>query len=169
MKALDLPVLRIETPLKEAFSTMKKSERSAVLATDSQGCWLFKAGWIVVGISHGDTVLADLKQRHRVHQPSKSEIQEVNWETPAKTSSQIKTLLYKVQRSYMVSTPFAAAGESARIIMFREALAYDIGLGPSDCYCSEPPAGHDPHDYTRDQLPPDGKCFYDRSKIVCYP
>jgi len=169
MNALDLPVLRTKTSLEEAFSAMKSSKRSAVLATDHADCWLFKAGWIVVGISHGDKVLADLKQRHRVHRPSKSEIHEINWETPAKTSSQIKTLFYKVQRSYIVSTPFPAAGESARIIMFREPLAFEIGSGPSDCYCSEPPAGHDPHDYSRGELPPDGKCLFDHSKIFCYP
>jgi len=169
MKALDLPVLTIKTPLKEAFLAMKQSERSAVLATDYEGCWLFKAGWIVIGISNGVEILADLTQRHHVEQPSNRDIQEINWETPARSSSHIKTLLYKVQRSYIVSTPLPAAGKSARIIMFREPLSYDIGLGPSDCYCKKPPAGQDPHDYSRDDLPPDGRCYYDHSGITCYP
>jgi hypothetical protein len=169
MNALDLPVLVIETPLKEAFSTMKKSERSAVLATDREGCWLFKAGWIAVGISHGDKILADLKHRHRVYRPSQNEARGIDWERPVKTSTAVKTLLYTAGTSHMVLSPLPLAGKTARIIMMREPLADDIGLGPSDCYCTDPPAGHDPHDYNRGDVPPDRKCYRDGSQIVCYP
>ena len=169
MNALDLPMLTMKTPLEEAFVAMKKARRSAVLANDDNACWLFKAGWIAVGISRGQQYLVDLKNRQRVHQPSQREAQKIDWEIPTKTSTAVKTLLYTTQTSHMVFPPLPNTGGTARIIMMREALAFDIGSGPSDCYCSEPPEGHDPHEYLRGEVPADGMCLQDHSEIVCYP
>ena len=76
MDIIDLPILPIATPLNDAMAAMRLANRSGVVAIEEGGnspgpenyrCWLYKAGWVAVGISRGEHILADLEHRRRVH------------------------------------------------------------------------------------------------------
>jgi hypothetical protein len=167
MEVIDLPVLPIDAPLREALAEMKRVKCSAVVTPDGDSYWLFKAPWVVWGIARGEEVLGDLEQRRRVHKASESNLANkgIDLSNPFQTVDAIEGLLDTVIRVYLVAA-LAPSGRIATIITRHENLKYEIESGPADCYCTNPNRPDDPHSYSP-PLPTDRKCNLDGSQIVC--
>lgn len=170
MDTIDLPVLPIESSLREAFGEMKRAGRSAVIGEDESGAWLFRAAWIVWGIAADKQRLAELENRQSVHRvsPSHKTAQAIDFDNPHGTVSAVETLLDSVVRPYLMKAS-VSFGEMTMIITRHESLKFDFGSGPADCYCTNPNRRDHPHSYSQDDVPDDGKCTRDGSKVVCAP
>src|SRR5438105_3138206 len=170
MDMIVLPVLPIETSLRDAFGEMKTARRSAVIAHDGSDAWLFRAAWIVWGIAAGKKRLADLETKESVHMvsPSHKTAQAIDFDNPSGTRDAVENLLDSVIRPYLMRTSVSFGGMTT-IITRHETLKLDFDSGPADCYCTNPNRRDDPHSYSQGQVPADGKCTRDGSKIVCAP
>ncbi len=178
MDVIDLPVLPIDAPLKDALGVMRAAERSGIVAIEISAyfpesgryrCWLYKAGWVVVGISRGEYVLGDLEQRRRVHILSDgvTSMRGIDLTNPQHTWQAVEQMLDKVGKSYALAGPAPPSGNSVRVITRHEELAAEVRSGPADCYCTNPNRLDDPHPYRPPPIPGNGQCLYDGSKIVC--
>jgi len=171
MDIVELPVLSIEAQLDEALAEMKQKERSAVVAIDGTRCWLFKAGWVVVGLARHEKVLADVENRTRVHLALPTEVDSygIDLINPTNTWTAVESFLDNVaRRSYMITTTQPLLiGQMAAVVTRHESLAVAVKSGPTDCYCTNPGVGDDPHTYSK-PLPAGAKCVYDGSSIICF-
>jgi hypothetical protein len=172
MDVVELPVLPIEASLDKAFDAMKEADRSAIVAVDSTRYWLFKAGWVVLGIARGEKVLADLEKRRRVHlaSPVEAAQKKIDLMSPTKTPIAVEQFLDTVHRSYLLTDPVLRTsplhGPMIKIITRHEGLAIEVGSGPTACYCTNPAVADDPHGYDQ-PLPFNNKCTLDGWDIVC--
>ena len=168
MDIVDLPVVPIETSLREALDIMKRANRSAVIGHDDDDAWLFRAAWVVWGIAGRKKRLADLELKQRVHTalPSDESARAVDFDNPHRSRDAVEKLLDSVVRPYLMRADIPFGGMT-RIITRHESLGYDFGSGPADCYCTNPNRSDDPHSYDQSRMPKDGKCTYDGSRIVC--
>jgi hypothetical protein len=169
MDTIELPILPINTPLQEAFDAMKAADRSAVVSPDEHRLWLFKAGWVVAGMSRGEKTLADLEKRCRVKQvtPKVATEMGIDLAQPHLTMTLVEDFLDKVDRRYLTAALIPSVRKGMAMIITRhEGLAAAIGSGPASWYCTNPDL-EDPHHYEPPPLPADRRCRYDGWKIVC--
>src|ERR1700682_1351366 len=167
MDVVNLPVLSIDAPLVDTLAVMKGKKCSAVVARDNDGCWLFKAGWVVVGIARGESVLADLERKWKVHETSASHAAQegIDLTEPHLTQPAVEQFLDRVGSFYMLATPVPKVGQIVKIITRHESLAAEVSSGPSNYYCTNPNLPDDPHPYLPPPLPADLLCTQDGSPI----
>lgn len=184
MDLVQVPVLSLEAPLREAFDKMKQSRRSAVIGASAAGACLFRAGPVVQAIAAGKLLLAEVQVFQKVHLASAEEARNedlglvgvleppppLNYYRP--WEAQLERFLDRQGVQYLLAaagdpTVLALRGLAAvHVITRHEGLALGIGSGPADCYCTNPQQGDDPHGYSS-PLPADGMCVFDRWPIVC--
>jgi CBS domain-containing protein len=159
MDVIDLPVVPLETKLTEALDIMKKNHRSGIIAIDDSAHWLFKAGWVVIGIARKKELLRDIEKRCRaevVEPPSSIEVM---------GNVEAQDLLDSASQHYMLYRP-GPLFKMTRIVTRHEYFAQALSLAPTNCYCTNPDRPNDPHGYNR-PLPTGNRCTYDGSPIVC--
>src|SRR5437879_6251864 len=159
MDKIELPILPINAPLREAFAAMKAADRSAVVSPDEHRLWLFKAGWVVAGISRGEKTLCDLEKRCWVEQVTPETASEagIDLTDPHQTKAAVEDFFGKVNRRYLTAAPVPSKTGMAMIVTSHEGLTAAIGSGPGSWYCTNPDL-EDPHRYEPPPLPADRKC-----------
>ena len=133
MDTIELPILPINARLRDAFDAMKTADRSAVVSPDEHRLWLFKAGWVVAGISRGEKTLGDLEKRCWVEQvtPKAATQMGIDLAQPHMTMTAVEDFLDKVNRRYLTAVPAPSTKRGmATIITRHEGLKSAIGSGP---------------------------------------
>jgi CBS domain-containing protein len=166
MDKIDLPVLKAETPLKDALNAMKRFNRAGVVVSDGDRHYLLAAGWIVIGIATRQKSLADVRRKWAIHEVPASQTDALKAMT-LNSPTGVERLLDHAGRSYMLASWEPAAPKMVMIVTRHEGLARKLTeSGPSVCYCTNPHLPDDPHGYSP-PLPPGHKCTFDGSDIVC--
>ena len=187
MEIIDVPLMPIEAPLRAVLRKMKDRKRKAVIAQDDQGLWLFMAPAVAHGLAVGNQSLSELENEKRkpVHVLSATEAVQagLNATDPRATRIGYESFLDGVDRNYALlardefaqkknllletalSTVELSSGRMVEIVTRHEGLAYEIGDGPADFYCSnvnvDPP--HEFPPLRRDQ---NGKCPLDGCDVI---
>jgi len=159
MNVIDLPIVPIETKLTEALDIMRKNQRSGIIAIDERAHWLFRAGWVVIGIARNKTMLRDIEERCRaeiVEPPSSINVME---------NVEVQEFLDSASQHYMLFKP-GPLFQMTQIVARHADFAKALSLAPTNCYCTNPNRPNDPHGYNP-PLPAGNKCKYDGSPIIC--
>ena len=172
MDIVSLPLLSIDTPLRDARAAMKAAQCSAVVAMEDGDLWLFKAGAIIPALRSNKRTLGDLEWKWPVHTASDTQVARHGLDllNPRSTPLATETLLDQMGRLYLFGGPQshspAMGVQMATFITRHEKLARQMGNGPADCYCTNPALGDEPHDY----YPPVPQiCPLDNFPVVCTP
>lgn len=168
LTAVDLPTVSIDASLEEALAGMKRAGRSGVVARDGDSYWLYKAGWVVVGIGEGKRTLADIGHCFRVFKTTATDLASKSGLISIHNIQGTIALTYPFtdRRLFTLAHPFSPADQIIGIVTRDTLLAAELSSGPTGYYCTNPNRPDDPHPYLPPPLPSDRKCTRDGSPIV---
>jgi hypothetical protein len=167
METVDLPLVLVDSTLRDAFQLMESAERSGFVAVLDNQVWLYKAGEVVLSISEGKQTVRDLDKKLPVGVASEVQVTraDLDWLNPHHTYQAFESLLESINHSYlMMRLPGTRdSGTMVRIITRYETLGYELNSGPVQCYCTNVNSG--PHECRR--MPPDRRCVICGQPIRC--
>lgn len=161
MDVIELPLVYLDSKLRDAVAAMRRYERRAVVGIEGNSFWLFKVGQIFRGLAAGQKSLAELEKQWSVVpvQPPAPNYPRLDVVFPHQTGPEFEKFLDSAGASYALTS----AGRAVAVVVTRhETLAAEISGGPKDCYCSNEPA-HEfppPKVSTGDKCPICGKPVY---------
>jgi len=141
MKVTHLPILKADTPLKDAVKAMRIQQRSAVVREEPTKLHLIKIARVCTALGHHQSKLSNVTvtEPNRIYRPTPVEIN--NWhldtQDPENTSSDWESFLDDKGHSYALVDSFLG---SARIVTRHEIQGNALEVKPQKCYCEGPDA-----------------------------
>lgn len=142
MEVIELPLLPLDSGLRDAVAAMRRYQRKAVVGTEGEHFWLFKVGQVFRGLAEGRKSLSRLERQWPVVpvRPEAPNYLRLDLVFPYRTGTDFETFLDSARASYALTS---AASAVAVVVTRHEGLAAEVSSGPKDCYCANEP----PHEF----------------------
>lgn len=137
MKVTHLPILKADTPLKDAVKAMTIQQRSAVVREEPTKLDLIKIARVCTALGHHQSKLSNVNVTEPVYRPTPVEVNNwhLNMQDPENSCSEWESFLDDKVHSYALVDSFLG---SARIITRHEIQGNAIEVKPQKCYCEGP-------------------------------
>jgi hypothetical protein len=142
MKAISLPFLLSDTPVRNSLKAMRWQEKSAVIRETIGDLALLTAGDIFQGLASQSSFLNDLVSNNPVHRLTAQEVKKWKLDTrnPDRTESEYNSFFNLIVADYLLVDSVPG---TALVVTRHETLAFKYGHSPKDCYC----LGPDQHEF----------------------
>ncbi len=162
MDVIDLPLMYLDSRLRDAVAAMRRYERRAVVGTEGNSFWLFKVGQVFRGLAAGRKNLSELERQWPVApvMPPALNYPWLNVVFPHQAGSEFEKFLDSAGASYALTSASRAV---AVVVTRHESLAAEVSGGPKDCYCSNEP----PHEFPPPKVSTGQKCPICEKPVYC--
>lgn len=137
MGIVELPIVLHTLSLKDAFPTMRKARRSAMVVRDANNYWLIKAAAVARGLHERKPSLLEIPMSQKLIVPSMDRLAAsgIDLKNPFASENTLISILEEAHENFAL---LSEKENQALILTRHEWLAMRIEPAPKTCYCMEP-------------------------------